>query len=150
MKLDVTLFKNKVARRMFILFVVTALIPVALLALLTFNQVTRHLSKQTQMHLHQNTKSIGWDIFQKLSNLNQELDRLAKQFVIEPDQTLLLQNLRRDDRYIGNFVSLGVFSKEGLYTPVFGNDLKIPPLTQEQIEQHLKKPMYPGLDLKQA
>ncbi|WP_455211573.1 EAL domain-containing protein, partial [Kaarinaea lacus] len=119
---------------MFILFVVTALIPVALLALLTFNQVTRHLSKQTQLHLHQNTKSIGLDIFQKLSNLNQEIDRLAKQFAIEPNQTYLLQNLIRDDKYNENFVSLGLFSKNGKYTPIFGKELAIPALTQEQID----------------
>ncbi len=134
MNIDVTLFKSKVARRMFILFVVTALIPVALLALLTFNQVTRHLSKQTQLHLHQNTKSIGLDIFQKLSNLSQELDRLAKQFAVEPNQTYLLQNLILDDRYAKNFASLGLLFKDGRYTPVFGKALSIPPLTREQID----------------
>jgi len=134
MKVDVTLFKSKVARRMFILFVVTAVIPVALLALLTFNQVTRHLSKQTQLHLHQNTKSIGLDIFQKLSNLSQELDRLSKQFAVEPNQTYLLQNLIRDDKYNKNFVSLGLYTKNGTYTPVFGKELIIPELTQTQID----------------
>ena len=134
MNIDVTLFKSKVARRMFVLFVVTAVIPVALLAFLTFNQVTLHLSKQTQRHLHQNTKSIGLDIFQKLSYLSQELERIAKQFAIEPSQTYLLQNLIQDDRYHKNFVSLGFLTKDGLYTPIFGKKLNIPPLTQQQID----------------
>ncbi|MGD8938414.1 MAG: diguanylate cyclase, partial [Gammaproteobacteria bacterium] len=119
---------------MFILFVVTALIPVALLAALTFNQVTRHISKQTQLHLHQNTKSIGLDIFQKLTNLSQESDRLAKQFAAEPNQSLLLQNLIRDDRYNKNFSALGLLAKDGRYTSVFGKVLNIPPLTQEQLD----------------
>ena len=118
---------------MFVLFVATALIPVALLAFLTFNQVTRHLSKQTQTHLHQSTKSIGMDIFQRLSMLSQELDRLSKQFAAEPNQTFLMQRLIRDEKYNRYFNSFGLVTRYGDYTPIFGQTLLLPALNQEQL-----------------
>ncbi|MCG6971470.1 MAG: EAL domain-containing protein [Gammaproteobacteria bacterium] len=133
MNINLSLFQSKVAWRMFALFVATALIPVALLALLTFNQVTRHLSKQTQLHLHQNTKSIGLDIFKKLSFLGNELEHLSKQFATEPNDTYLLQQLIRDDNYDKYFTSLGFSSKAANYTPIFGKSLHLPAFTQDQL-----------------
>jgi diguanylate cyclase (GGDEF)-like protein len=133
MRFNVTLFRSKVAWRMFALFVATALIPVILLALLTFNQVTRHLSKQTQQHLHLNTKSIGLDVFKKLSFLGQELDHISKQFAIEPNHTYLLQQLISDDRYNKYFNSLGLTTNNANYTPIFGEPLTLPEFSREQL-----------------
>lgn len=118
---------------MFVLFVATALIPVILLALLTFNQVTRHLSKQTQQHLHLNTKSLGLDVFKKLSFLGEELDRISKQFAIEPNHTYLLQRLISDDRYNKYFASLGLTTNNAKYTPIFGERLTLPEFSREQL-----------------
>jgi ABC-type spermidine/putrescine transport system permease subunit II len=42
MRIDTTLLRSKVARRIFVLFVLCALLPIAAVVILSFSQVTRH------------------------------------------------------------------------------------------------------------
>ncbi len=77
MKLDATFLRSKVARRIFILFIVSALVPIFALAALSFRQVTGHFSQQTDKHLHQASKSVGMAIFERLLALEAQLQMTA-------------------------------------------------------------------------
>lgn len=46
MRIDTTFLRSKVARRIFALFVLCALLPIAVLAVLSFRQVSNQLSQQ--------------------------------------------------------------------------------------------------------
>jgi hypothetical protein len=77
MKIDATFLGSKVGRRIFVLFIVSALLPVATLALFSFSQVTTHLNEQTKRHLHQSSKAVGMAILERLLGLEAELQMVA-------------------------------------------------------------------------
>ena len=74
MKFDATFLRSKVARRIFTLFIVSALVPIFALAALSFRQVTGHFKQQTDKHLHQAGKAVGMAIFERLLALEAELE----------------------------------------------------------------------------
>ena len=57
MKIDKTFLRSKVGRRIFLLFISCALLPITVLALLSFRHVTTQLNKQSQERLEQAAKA---------------------------------------------------------------------------------------------
>jgi predicted PurR-regulated permease PerM len=70
-------FRSKVARRVFFLFILCALIPLSVLAYYAFNQVTGNLYSQANRQLHQASKASGMTIYERLLFLETELDRIS-------------------------------------------------------------------------
>jgi hypothetical protein len=79
MRIDSTFLRSKVARRIFALFVASALIPIGTLALLSFDQVTGQLVENGYKQLHRDSKSIAMTIFERLSIAESELKLLGRQ-----------------------------------------------------------------------
>lgn len=80
MKIELTLLRGKVARRIFSRFVVSALIPIVLLAFLSFDQVNTLLVKQQHEQLRQASKQYGMALLGRLSLLNLQLEWVADHF----------------------------------------------------------------------
>lgn len=78
MKLDRTL-RSKVARRIFLLFVLCALVPILGLALVSYFQVRRQLTEQSHQRLYDTAKGKALGIFERLSFLETELALLASE-----------------------------------------------------------------------
>ncbi|NJD06791.1 MAG: HAMP domain-containing protein, partial [Methylococcaceae bacterium] len=70
-------FRSKVARRIFVSFVLAALIPAGVLSSLLYVQVREQLREQTVDHLHQEVKGYGIDILERLATMVQTLRSLA-------------------------------------------------------------------------
>jgi len=134
MNTDGTLFQSKVAHRFFVLFFLSALVPVGLFAYLTFHQVTRHLTRQTQLQLQQNAKSISLDIFQKLSDLSQELEQLSSLISASGIAPQQLGNIAKE-KYRRLFTNMGITSAEKKYTVIYGAPLEIPKLSEDQYKR---------------
>ena len=66
MKIDKTFLRSKVARRIFLLFISCALLPITVLAVLSFRHVTRQLNKQSQERLEQAAKAMSMNLFERL------------------------------------------------------------------------------------
>ena len=66
MKPDLRLFTSRVARRTFVLFVSCALLPVSVLAILAFRQVTSELHEQSQRQLQQASKTVAMNLLERL------------------------------------------------------------------------------------
>ena len=66
MKVDRTFLRSKVARRIFLLFITCALLPVTILAILSFQHVTRQLNEQSQERLHQAAGAMRMHLFERL------------------------------------------------------------------------------------
>src|SRR5690242_20374265 len=73
MKIERTFLHSKVARRIFFLFVWCALLPISILAVVSFFQVAAKLRSQNQMELRQASKARGMTIVERLETLDAEI-----------------------------------------------------------------------------
>ena len=123
MKIEPTFLKSKVARRIFMLFILCALMPILALAIMSFSQVTKQLERQSQRRLHQSCKTLGMSIFERLSFLEQQLESLSFSFKtssgISPDWATRpkLSTERLKERFKG----LVLVTNSGTYNTIFGN-----------------------------
>lgn len=77
MRIDTTFLRSKVARRIFLLFILCALLPVAALAVISFSQVTGQLKEQSQKRLRQASKAVALSFFERLLLLEVEMKMVA-------------------------------------------------------------------------
>ena len=76
-RLEIDSFRSIVARRIFLLFVLCAFLPLAALAFLSLSRVSRHLEDVATLGLHDLTKSAGMSIYERLLLLEGELKLYA-------------------------------------------------------------------------
>ncbi len=139
MKLDTSILKSRVARRIFMLFGLCALLPITAQAILSFNQVTAHLQDQTQMRLQQSVKSIGMAVFERLLLYDALLNGIATDLRTGPfvPSKNLVQELG-DPLPQQRFLSLSLFAEDGQATALHGERSLRPTFTPEE-QQHLVK-----------
>ena len=122
MKIDRTFLRSKVARRIFTLFVVCALLPIAALAILSFSQVTGQLYQQSRGRLRQATKAFGLSIYERLLFLEGEMRLVASNTVVgtrAPSERLAEDLATR-------FQGLTLVTDAGRPLPVFGRSANLP------------------------
>ena len=110
MKLDMTFLRSKVARRVFLLFVVCAMLPIIALALISFRQVTEQLREQSRKQLQQESKTQGMNLYERLVNADAEMRLLAANPDSPRGETVGVptEQLRE------HFLSLGRVSPQGV------------------------------------
>jgi len=95
MKIELTFLRSKVARRTFLLFIISSVIPVTLLTLLSFWQVNNVLSKQQHEQLRHTSKQYGMAVLERLLLLKKKIDWIAKSY----RQDNLSHNLIENDKF---------------------------------------------------
>jgi putative nucleotidyltransferase with HDIG domain len=114
MKLDSTFLHSKLARRIFWLFVLCALVPITVLALVSLRNVSSQLKEQSLRELHQITREEANVIYERLSFL-------------EVNMSLVASEIRRLDAAPHQASSeLSNDSYSGLTTRLQGMDLVLP------------------------
>lgn len=76
-KLDATFLKSKIARRIFFLFIGCALLPLAVLTILTFVHVTRQIKIQSLERLQQSAKIHGLSIYERFLSMEGDMQFMA-------------------------------------------------------------------------
>ena len=66
MRIDTRLFRSILGRRIFLLFVISALVPTAILALIAYPYVSNQLLEQSEARLKQATKAEGMSVYERL------------------------------------------------------------------------------------
>src|SRR5664280_1366654 len=121
MTLDTRTFTSKVSRRAFMLFVCCALLPVSVLAFLSFRQVTAELRGQSERRLRQASKAVGLELHRRLMALDAAIEVTTEESRNQPDE-----GLQRP------FVGLVLVTPDGQSHLVSGQMIKLPILTPEQ------------------
>jgi len=80
MHFDLYFIKRKVARRIFVQFVLCALVPILAVAVVSFFQVRSELERQGENRLHEATRSLGVSIYDRLGNVENDLKVLSLEF----------------------------------------------------------------------
>lgn len=125
MKLRDTFLSSKVARRVFFLFVACALLPITLLAIVAFYQVSEQLRSEGGKQLLRASKSQGMAIFERLSMLDAEMQMLSS-------QSRERRPPKPDNVLKSHFASMTVFDSYGEPAVLWGDPLSLPAVNQKQ------------------
>lgn len=131
MKFDRSLFRSKLARRIFLMFVVCALVPVLCLSILAFNHVTKQLSEQSRQQLRQIAKAQGLAVYERLLFLETELELLSSSLSPQAD---IKPGNAVNERVHGRFDGVTVFASGGRAFTLFGETVEFPGFSNEVLE----------------
>lgn len=125
MKLSRSIFTSKVAQRIFILFICCSLLPIMVLAVVSFFQVSKALEEQSISRLERAVKAHGNSIFERLTYLETNL-RLIASILPRQTQDFAFDDLPADlqHRLFNRFRSVEILYKAGYVKHVFGQEMK--------------------------
>jgi signal transduction histidine kinase len=112
MTLDKAFLTSKVARRIFLLFLLCALLPLVILATMTSGAVDSQLSEQAIKRLNQNCKVKGLEIYNNLRTLEAELKMFASSLREEAGLKYRPDHYSSGKGKSGGFKSLVLLSQE--------------------------------------
>jgi hypothetical protein len=125
-------FRSKVARRIFLLFVLCALIPLSILAYFSFSQVTRSLYTQANVSLYQASKASGMTTVERLQFLETELDMISTMLAKGTKDLMVHSIPSLEERLRVRFKGLVLKTDKGRTKSLFGSIPVIPQLTKEE------------------
>jgi putative nucleotidyltransferase with HDIG domain len=134
MAIDLRLFKSVLGKRIFLLFVVCALVPTVVLAIVAYRQVSGELVAQSERRMHQAVKAESLSVYERFLFLEAELESAVPS--LGGGQGLLLRADGAEQRLRTLFDAVELVTQEGGATTVFGEPLAFPELQQAQ-RQHL-------------
>lgn len=129
MKIEGTFLRSKVARRIFLLFVLCALLPIAALAIVSFGHVTQELNRQSQKRLHQGSKAVALGIYERLLFLEGEMRIVASTLTTRTGTSTPKGSDVFSEGSPERFASLAFISGGGRRNDLFGRMEDPPELT---------------------
>jgi len=136
MKFEITFLRSKVARRIFILFISCALVPIVFLAILSFSHVTKQLNEQSQRRLYQASKAMGQNILERLLILEVEMKMIASNLKVDSYASLPTPSEGFNTYIKQEIKSLKLITDTGKHIDFFGRIQNTPELTPGQ-KQHI-------------
>ena len=135
MRIDTQFLRSKVARRIFIVFICCALLPILVLILLYYGHFTKQLNVRSQRQLHQTSKDIGMYIYERLLFLETEMNMVASRMDLSPGVGFSISV--KDFNNLQHFKGFVLVKDKGIFKPLVGRIKNIPTLTQPE-KQHLQ------------
>jgi len=107
-KFDATSLRSRVARRIFVVFLVCAFLPFGGLVLVSYHQVVTFFDQRNERQLRALAKLFGVDLFQKLTFLESELQIIASKVAASTEipSEALLETIRTSPKEQWKAVSL--------------------------------------------
>ncbi len=121
MRIRLKALNNRVARRIFLLFLLVAIVPLIILSSLTLYQVKNELRSQSEVQLRGQAKSLGMEIFTRLEFYEEELRLLAQHIRQQRRQRVPLSFDELGISETNQVTSLFVLNTEGEGQPLVGN-----------------------------
>ena len=134
MTIDLRLFKSVLGKRIFLLFVVCALVPTVVLAIVAYRQVSGELVTQSERRMHQAVKAESLSVYERFLFLEAELDSALSSF--GAGQASILPADAAEQRLRTLFDAVELVTQKGETTTVFGEPPALPELDPLQ-RQHL-------------
>lgn len=127
--------RSPVARRIVVLFILCALLPVLGLAIVASTQVTSELRAVSQRRLHQAAKSAGMELIERLRGLDTDMRLVAASLSsLEPAREDLSTLSPLLTRLTERFDGMAIVSESDQTRPLFGTAPSRPALTPRQLE----------------
>jgi HD-GYP domain-containing protein (c-di-GMP phosphodiesterase class II)/HAMP domain-containing protein len=113
--------QSKVAKRIVLLFVLCALVPVICLAVVASMQVTRELRQATRQRLHQTAKSFGIEILDQLRRLESDL-MLVDETMVAGSIASPMDSPTLRHRLADRFTAIAVIAPNGATRTLLGSN----------------------------
>ena len=127
---------RKVSRRIFIVCIFSTLVPILVLAVFSFTQVTGQLHSQSQRRLYQSSRAVGTSIIDRLSFLENELKVFSSSFLSSPGASTSRPAEEYSEHLKQRFKGLALITDSGRWIPFFGH-IDNPAEQSEEERQHL-------------
>ena len=139
MKLGLEFFRSKVAQRIFLLFISSALIPVAVLAIVHYKLVIREIYRKDQQQIHEISKSYLMDINQRLMLIREDMEMIASLYSSE--SLAVLQRLPEEfsDRFQKRLNGLVIDTDKGNRELLMGSSFDPPELNPVEEERIISR-----------
>jgi putative nucleotidyltransferase with HDIG domain len=135
--MEISSFKSKLGRRIIILFLCCALVPIVALAAISFRTVIKQLNEQSRRQLHQDTKAIGMSIIERLSFIETELRLAASTIKSDPEASISRLSEEYRARLRDRFDSV-VYMSGPLEIPILTDKRSWRPTLTEEQQAHLE------------
>jgi putative nucleotidyltransferase with HDIG domain len=129
-ELNTLFFRNRLARRILMLFVFCALLPILAFTLYSYRQIEQNLGRQNQNRLSELAKTMGMSIYERLVLLDSELSHAAS--VVLSGHALRKYSDPRTGYAESGFEAIGLVSGDGSMVHLVGILQEIP-----EIPRHL-------------
>ncbi|MGA1794745.1 MAG: HD domain-containing phosphohydrolase [bacterium] len=136
-RIDETFLKSKVARRIFALFILCALIPLVAISVISFTQVSKQLESQSRLRLRRSSKSIGMSVMERLLFLETQLKVLSSGMDEIRGSSAPLPSHAGIEGLKGRFLTLALQTHSGELVTLFGDPKESIRLSDAQRE-HLR------------
>jgi diguanylate cyclase (GGDEF)-like protein len=132
-KIEHGFLHSKVARRIFLLFIICALLPLSALAYFSFNQVTKHLYQQTYKQLHQASKATAMTIIERFYFLETDLKMIISNQQNRNSDVLVSVNLEFRERLKGRFKGIVLLADSNRILSSLGTIQSVPQLNDDEL-----------------
>ena len=122
--------RSKVSRRILILFVLCALLPLSILAVVSFYEVSSQLRAESQKQLAQASKNHGMEIYDRLEMLDSDLQVVGLRWKER-------RSLATDNALQPHFSRITVYGPDGREIEHRGGAMEFLPLAEKE-ESHLR------------
>ena len=133
MKIKISLFQSRVARRLFILFLFSSLIPIIVLAYLSFVSVTKTLTEQSRQQLHQTAKTVGFTLIERLDAIYGGLSITIENYETHLAEGKPANQFEIDNVTRKNFSAIAIKTNSNRYIPLYNEIDEFPKLTTNQL-----------------
>jgi signal transduction histidine kinase/CheY-like chemotaxis protein len=133
------IFKSRLARRIFSLFVLSTLVPLLLFAAFSLREVTDQLETQARVQLHEACKAVGMSAIERIDHLHEDLAQALRDGSEDALDRLAQASRRTRTRFDARFAwaALGTLESEVLGATKEG--VELPRLTPEEREHLLSQ-----------
>lgn len=151
MKIDKVFLKSKIGKRIFVLFILCALIPITLLVILSYTHVAKQISDQSRKRLNQTNKAVGMAVVERLSLLESQLKILALYYKSVPETAINSAQSYYTKDLEKRFESISILTDSEEYISLLGK-LQGPIKLSPEGVQHMKsgKPLLMSRSMKDS
>lgn len=135
--IEISFLKSRVARRVFVLFVFCALLPLLMLSGFAFLFVSGELEQQSRRKLRQICKAKGFEIYEHLLFLETEMNMIASEIRKGPPGKITLVPYASDKGAGTRFLNVMQLDEDGAVKHILG-DAKLPPEMLQPERVHLE------------
>ena len=129
-KVNLEIFTSRVAKRLFGLFVLSALIPLITISYISYKQISNQLDIETRRYLHRESKAYGQVIYDRLLSLEANMNIIKNEL-----QHGVTNDILAGDEWLRSiFNAIYVADDTGGIYPIYGTTSKVDSFNENKLE----------------